>query len=258
MSSDPIKNILRILYDDLTSRVYCIIKSSKKILRTDLEQKLKELRFYDLQNLDSAIAKLEKENFITSIREKAERPSGDAPILFKERGHGKVDIYKFNNININLLSKKYNEMKKSLKNNLKERGDKKYFCPKCNEQTNENFASRNNYKCRNCGRDYEKASEDIADINKKCEMIFEVLDELFKEEESNASTGINSFYKNYLSSKYGKNYYNDNKIKDTFEEDHDSYLYETLEYVEHLNENEKKNKLIFYELVEGYIRAKKK
>ena len=82
MSSDPIKNILRILYDDLTSRVYCIIKSSKKILRTDLEQKLKESGIYDLQNLDSAIGKLEKENFIISKREKVERQSSDGQKLF--------------------------------------------------------------------------------------------------------------------------------------------------------------------------------
>ena len=31
MSSDPIKNILTILYDDLTSRVYCILKSAKRM-----------------------------------------------------------------------------------------------------------------------------------------------------------------------------------------------------------------------------------
>ena len=34
MSSDPIKNILRILYDDLTSGVYSILKSVKKNTKT--------------------------------------------------------------------------------------------------------------------------------------------------------------------------------------------------------------------------------
>jgi len=49
MSSDPIKNILRILYDDLTSGVYSILKSVKKIQRPDLERKLKEQN-YEYQN----------------------------------------------------------------------------------------------------------------------------------------------------------------------------------------------------------------
>ena len=251
MSSDPIKNILRILYDDLTSRVYCIIKSTKKIRRAELELKLREsgIIINDSQFLNSALFNLEKENFIRTKKEKIEREPGDAPRLY-QKGHNKTESYSFNNININILSNKYNEMKKNLKENLKQREERKYKCPICQVEKNENFASRDNYKCPNCQKDYIKSAEDISEINRRCEIILEFLDKLFKEEENNASTGINNYYKNYLSSKYGKNYNNDNKVKDTFEEDHDSYICETLD---HLND-----KLKFYELVEGYIRAKKK
>jgi len=256
MSSDPIKNILRILYDDLTSRVYSIIKSVKKINRIELEKKLKEQLNninLDSQSLNLALGKLDKESFIKIHKEdiKQKNNTGDAPRLYK-RGPTKIEVYTYNNISINLLSNKYNEMKNNLRKNLKEREERKYTCLKCQVVRNENFASRDNYKCQICGKDYIKGSEDVSDISKKCEEIFEILDELFKEEENNANTGINTYYKKYLTSKYGKNFNNDNKVRDTFEEDEDSYINKT---INHLNDNKK---LFLYELIESLNRSKKK
>lgn len=250
MSSDPIKNILRILYDDLTSGVYSILKSVKKIQRPDLERKLKEQN-YEYQNLKSVIGQLEKDDFIKIENINIKPPPLQKGDIRKYQKSTKVDVYKYNHISINFIKNKYEEMKEKLNKDLAEREKQKFLCMTCGRQADENFASRDGYKCPDCRKEYTKNVEDVADIRKKCNNIIEILDELFLEEENNSNAGINSNINNYLSSKYGKIFNGDNKPRDTFEEDHDSYINETME---HLTD---KTKMNFYELVETYIRKKK-
>ena len=252
MSSDPIKNILTILYDDLTSRVYCILKSAKRMKRTDLENKLREQGLTNMQDLSKCIGKLVKEDFIRNDNQKIKNQPNDGINKKYQKGATQIQILIFNNVSINVIKNKYENMKEKLKNDFKEREKRKYVCPKCGEQPiDQNLASRTNFKCRNCERNLVNISEDLSDLRKKCNEILEVLDELFKEEENNSNTGINSYYNNYLTSKYGKNFNNNNHTNETFEEDPDSYIFKTLNHLQD------KGKMNFYELVEGFISKKK-
>ena len=246
MSGEPIKNIIRILYDDLTSAVFSIIKTYQKRLRNELEAKLKE-NGYEITNLDNSLGQL-KNIGIIKIEDKPQQPQikGGRKMLKQSM----VKLYKYNGVDINSLKNKYEQMKKNMRNDLEERVKKKYICKKCGIQRDDNMASRTKFQCEVCKIPYSKNEEDISDLNKKCNIIFEVLDELFAEEENNSNYGASSNINNYLSSKYGKNFIGENK--DTFEEDHESYIYQT---IENLPDKSKSN---FYELVEGFLRSKKK
>ena len=252
MSSDPIKNILTILYDELTSRVYYILRTKKRMSRNELEITLKQQGFNNLQDLSKCIGKLVKEDFIKNETQKIKNQPNEAGNRKFQRGPTQIQILVFNNININVIKSKYESMKEKLRNDFKEREKKKYVCLKCQEQPiDQNLASRTKFKCKNCDRTLVNISEDLSELRKKCNEILEVLDELFKEEENNSNSGINSYYNNYLTSKYGKNYNNNIKGSETFEEDHDSYINKTLDQLSD------KGKMNFYELVEGFISKKK-
>lgn len=246
MSGEPIKNIIRILYDDLTSAVFSIIKTYQKRLRNELEAKLKE-QGYEITNLDNSLGQL-KNIGIIKIEDKSQQPQikGGRKMLKQSM----IKLYKYNGVDINSLKNKYEQMKKNMRNDLDERVKNKYICKKCGIQRDDNMASRTKFQCEVCKIPYSKNEEDISDLNKKCSIIFEVLDELFAEEENNSNYGASSNINNYLSSKYGKNFIGENR--DTFEEDHDSYIYQT---IENLPDKSKSN---FYELVEGFLRSKKK
>lgn len=246
MSGEPIKNIIRILYDDLTSAVFSIIKTHQKRLRNELEANLKEQR-YEISNLDSSLGQL-KNLGIISIEDKPLQSQNKTEK--KNSRQSMIKLYKYNDVDINSLKNKYEQMKKNLKNDLDERTKNKYTCKKCHKQRDDNMASREGYKCPDCKIPYHRNEEDVPDLYKKCNIIFDVLDELFAEEESNGNYGANSNINNYLSSKYGKNFIGESK--DIFEEDHESYIYQTIENLPD------KSKLNFYELVEGFIRSKKK
>ena len=219
MSSDLIKNILRILYDDIISGIYCILKSSKQITKQDLENKLREQN-YSFNDLGSYIGRMVKEGFIDRNMQtiKIQPTQGER----KYQKAPKIEILRLKNFSFNTLKSQYETMKKTLKADLKKREEKKYNCPKCNIEENENIASRNNFKCKNCGITLNKTSEDVSELRRKCNEIIEVLDELFKEEENNNSTGINNYYNNYLTAKFGKNF--GDAGEDVFEEDNDSYI----------------------------------
>ena len=246
MSGEPIKNIIRILYDDLTSAVFSVIKTYQKRLRNELEAKLKE-QGYEISNLDNCIGQL-KNLGIIKIEDKPQQSQNRNERKMSRKSM--IKLYIYNGIDINSLKNKYEQMKKNMRNDLDERVKNKYICKKCLIQRDDNKASRTNFQCEFCKIPYCKKEEDISDLNKKCNIIFEVLDELFAEEENNSNYGSNSNINNYLSSKYGKNFIGENK--DTFEEDHESYIYQT---IENLPEKSKSN---FYELVEGFLRSKKK
>ena len=246
MSGEPIKNIIRILYDDLTSAVFSVIKTYQKRLRNELEAKLKE-QGYEISNLDNSIGQL-KNLGIIKIEDKPQQPQNRNERKMSRKSM--IKLYIYNGIDINSLKNKYEQMKKNMRNDLDERVKNKYICKKCLIQRDDNKASRTNFQCEFCKIPYCKKEEDISDLNKKCNIIFEVLDELFAEEENNSNYGSNSNINNYLSSKYGKNFIGENK--ETFEEDHESYINQTIE------ELPDKSKLNFYELVEGFMRSKKK
>jgi len=246
MSGDPIKNIIRILYDDLTSAVFSVIKTYQKRLRNELEAKLKE-QGYEIINLDNSIGQLKNLGFI-KIEDKPQQPQNKNERKMSRKSM--IKLYKYNDVDINSLKNKYEQMKKNIRNDLDERIKNKYTCKKCGIQVDDNMASRTEYKCAICKILYDRKKEDVSDLNKKCNIILEVLDELFSEAENNSNYGANSNINNYLSSKYGKNFIGENR--DIFEEDHESYIYQT---IENLPDKSKPN---FYELVEGFMRSKKK
>ena len=143
-------------------------------------------------------------------------------------------------------------MKKKLKDDFKEKETKKFQCPKCELIKDEYDASITSFICPKCNIKFNSIVEDVTNLRKKCDEIIEVLDELFREEENNINTEITRYYNDYLTAKFGKNFNNENNIEDVFEEDHDSYINKTLDNLQ------EKDKINFYELVEGFIRAKKK
>ena len=247
MSSDYIKNILTILYDEITSRVYSILKTAKKMKREDLETKLREEGHYE--DLDSALGNLARQGFIVTESEKKVVPKEG--IIKVRRGDNKIENIIFKNPSINILRGQYEKMKKKLKDDFKEKETKKFHCPNCLITKNEYDASMDSFICKNCKNKYIVIGEDVTILRKKCDEIIEVLDELFKEEESNINTEITRYYNDYLTAKFGKNFNNENNI-DVFEEDHETYINKTLDNLP------EKDKINFYELVEGFIRTKKK
>ena len=249
MSSDHIKNILAILYDEITSGIYCIMKSKKKIERTELENKLREKR-YNFKDLNLNLGKLIKCDFIDRSQQIIK--NGPTEGVRRVQKPTKLEILTFKNPSIKLLKSQYEDMKKQLFSDLEERQKKKYICPKCKAEIYQIYdASRIDFKCKKCGSNLENIAENVIDLRIKCQEIINVIDELFKEEEKNSNTGVNYYYNNYLTSKFGKNYFNNNDL-DSFEEDQDNYICKTL------NNLQEKDKMNFYELVEGFIRSKKK
>ena len=251
MSSDYIKNILTILYDEMTSRVYSILKTAKKMKKEDLDKKLKEEGHYE--DLDPILGRLARQGFIVTESEKKVLPK-EGTYKFK-RGDNRIENIIFKNLSINVLKGPYEKMKKKLKEDFKEKETKKFQCIKCLIIKNEYDASRDLFICPNCKIKYNSIGEDVTNLRKKCDEIIEVLDDLFKEEENNNNTEITRYYNDYLTAKFGKNFNNPNNIKDVFEEDHESYINKTLD---NLEKKEEKDKINFYELVEGFIRLKKK
>ena len=251
MSSDPIKCIISILYSKLMGDLYSIIKSSKKINRRDLEQKLKEKQIScSVDDLNECLNKLELEEFIKTEKLAIKSQQAIGPIKYQKNAPKTEILIFFKNNSFNEIKHKYNEMKKNLENDLKRREKKKYICPKCGEENDENIASRTKYKCQRCGLDFLKKSEDVTDLRIKCIDIIGVLDELFREEEKNSNTGINANYLHYLNSKYGKNFNNDGN--DIFEEDPNTFINET---INNLKDDEK---ILFYRFVEEFSNYKKK
>ena len=250
MSTENIKNILTILFDELTSGIYCIVKSAKEIKRSDLEEKLKE-KGYNYKDLNYNLGVLMRYDFI----EKSQQIINNEPIegIRKYQKPTQIELIKIKNQSIMQLKNPYEKMKKNLFFDLESREKKRFLCLKCRkEELNEYDASMNKFKCRNCGSYLENISEkNVGELRRKCNEILDVLDNLFKEEEKNSKTGINYYYNTYLTSKFGKNYFKSNAT-DVFEEDHDNYICKTLDNLD------AKDKMIFYELVEGFIRAKKK
>ena len=238
MSSDYIKNILIILYDEMTSRVYSILKTAKKMKKEDL---------------DPILGRLARQGFIITEQEKKTLPK-EGVTRFK-RGDNRIENIIFKNPSINVLKGPYEEMKRKLREEFKEKETKKYQCTKCGFIKNHYDASMDSFICPSCKIKYVPIGEDVANLRKKCEEIIEVLDELFKEEENNINTEITRYYNDYLTAKFGKNFSNENNIEDVFEEDHESYINKTLD---NLEKKEEKDKYNFYELVEGFIRTKKK
>ena len=253
MSSDYIKNILIILYDEMTSRVYSILKTAQKMKKEDLDKKLKEEGHYE--DLNPILGRLALQGFIITEQEKKTLPK-EGVTRFK-RGDNRIENIIFKNPSINVLKGPYEEMKRKLREEFKEKETKKLQCTKCGNIKSEYDASMTLFICPSCKIKYVPIGEDVANLRKKCEEIIEVLDELFKEEENNSNTEITRYYNDYLTAKFGKNFSNENNIEDVFEEDHESYINKTLDYLEKKDEKDK-DKCNFYELVEGFIRAKKK
>jgi hypothetical protein len=123
MSGEPIKNIIRILYDDLTSAVFSIIKTYQKRLRNELEAKLKE-NGYEITNLDNSLGQL-KNIGIIKIEDKPTQPQikGGRKMLKQSM----VKLYKYNGVDINSLKNKYEQMKKNMRNDLDERVKKNIY-----------------------------------------------------------------------------------------------------------------------------------
>ena len=249
MSSDPIKFIMAILYRPLMGELYSIIKSAKKIKRNDLEKKLSEKQILNTKDVNNCLKKLELEDFIRTEKLPIKVQYTSGPMKIQKNAPKFEYLIIFKNYPFNEIKNKYNETKKNLEKDLKNREEKKYICPNCKDEKDANLASRTDFKCKNCQIKFINKSEDVIDLRTKCNEIFDLLDELFKEEEKNSNTGINANYSHYLNSKYGKNFTSNGN--DIFEEDPNTFINET---INNLKDDEK---ITFYNLIEEFSNSKK-
>ena len=165
--SSYFKNILTILYDEMTSRVYSKLKSAKKITKEDLIKKLREEEHYDdnkLKDLFYILGRLEKQNFIIIKTEKKALPKEGVSKYTK--GNNRIENIIFKNPSIKSLRNKYEDMKKRLRKDFKEKETKKYQCIKCGIIKDENNASRSSYICPNCENKYIVNYEDVTILKK--------------------------------------------------------------------------------------------
>ena len=260
MSSDPAEDIISILYGRIEGKIYSIMKTKKKLTTTELKSE-KILLNVPLNELDSAIAILREEKF---IEEEEIKVLIDPKQKGTKKNIKKETLIKFKeNFDFNTLYDNYKYLKDDIKNDFIKKEEEKYECEKCQKKLDENLASRDNYTCPTCGNRYKENKENYSDIKKKCNEIFELLDERFEIKLNNSSASKSSANMKYLEAKYGNNVFNNDEFK-FIEKDkngmkiieNDPYIESTLE---ELSKKEKKaERFAFYELIEAFKKYKKK
>ena len=252
MFNDPVEDIIKILYGPMEGRLYSIMKSKKKILESELKTNFQS----EIKDIDLVLSILEKENFI-------QRTQKDIPVEQKQPKQKNRRIkdfeIKFNEkFDYNFFYQKYKFLKENLRQKLKKKEEENYYCVKCKKSISQNLASRINYKCE-CGNKYIKDEEDLSDLKKKSNIIFDILDDRFEKKLGNINIGKHSNYVNYLKAKYGNNIISDvnpNNQNIILKEEYDPYIESTLQDLENNPKPWVKN--TFYELIEAFNKCKKK
>lgn len=266
MSAEPTRNILTILFDEITGEIFYILNSNKneKMEREEIRKRLEKSNF-DCSNLNNILDSLKARNLLiveskeVKIEEEKNKNQNNPNKKYKNRTRKVIYYYyKLNYTNLELLKDKYEKTRDSIEKNLKDESKKKWICPKCHESYDANDAYRENLKCKkqNCKQCNleEKEGKDVTDITKKCNDIFEILDEFFNEYE-NQATGTTSGIYEYLKSKYGKDYRLDRKDKVTIIEENDPYVQYTIDKIQsQRNQGNKKDDILmnFCKLVEYF------
>ena len=260
MSSDPAEDIISILYGRFEGIIYSIMKTKKKLTMTELLSE-KLLKNEALDKLDPAIGKLREAKFI----EGEEKTSLIDPKGKNTKKNTRTEtLLKFNeNFDFKTLNDSYKYLKEDIKNYFKEQEEQKYECEKCKKKLDENLASRDNYICPTCEVHYKENKENYSDIKKRCNEIFEILDEKFELKLNNSSTSKSSANMRYLEAKYGNNVFNNDEFKFIEKDKNGMKIIENDPYVEStledLSKKEKKaERFAFYELIEAFKKYKKK
>ena len=174
MKSDPAEDIIKILYGPLEGKIYSIIKSKKKITDAGIYSILLNV---PKENINAAIKSLIHEEFIEA-KELVYLKDPKLPKTQKNKIIENQLIYK-ENYDFDNLFNAYNTLKNEIKKDFNSKEELKYECEKCQKKLDENMASRDNFKCPKCGERYKEIKNNLAELKKRCNEIFEVLDDRF-------------------------------------------------------------------------------
>ena len=258
MKSDPAEDIIKILYGPLEGKIYSIIKSKKKITDAGIYSILLNV---PKENINAAIKSLIHEEFIEA-KELVYLKDPKLPKTQKNKIIENQLIYK-ENYDFDNLFNAYNTLKNEIKKDFNSKEELKYECEKCQKKLDENMASRDNFKCPKCGERYKEIKNNLAELKKRCNEIFEVLDDRFDRKLGGLNKKSHANNMDYLRSKYGNNVFNDNEFKNIQRSEKGMIILENDPYVEstleEITKTEKKaERYAFYELIEAFQKNKKK
>ena len=258
MKSDPAEDIIKILYGPLEGKIYSIIKSKKKITDAGIYSILLNV---PKENINAAIKSLIHEEFIEA-KELVYLKDPKLPKTQKNKIIENQLIYK-ENYDFDNLFNAYNTLKNEVKKDFNSKEELKYECEKCQKKLDENMASRDNFKCPKCGERYKEIKNNLAELKKRCNEIFEVLDDRFDRKLGGLNKKSHANNMDYLRSKYGNNVFNDNEFKNIPRSEKGMIILENDPYVEstleEITKTEKKaERYAFYELIEAFQKNKKK
>ena len=258
MKSDPAEDIIKILYGPLEGKIYSIIKSKKKITDAGIYSILLNV---PKENINAAIKSLIHEEFIEA-KELVYLKDPKLPKTQKNKIIENQLIYK-ENYDFDNLFNAYNTLKNEIKKDFNSKEELKYECEKSQKKLDENMASRDNFKCPKCGERYKEIKNNLAELKKRCNEIFEVLDDRFDRKLGGLNKKSHANNMDYLRSKYGNNVFNDNEFKNIQRSEKGMIILENDPYVEstleEITKTEKKaERYAFYELIEAFQKNKKK
>ena len=258
MKSDPAEDIIKILYGPLEGKIYSIIKSKKKITDAGIYSILLNV---PKENINAAIKSLIHEEFIEA-KELVYLKDPKLPKTQKNKIIENQLIYK-ENYDFDNLFNAYNTLKNEIKKDFNSKEELKYECEKCQKKLDENMASRDNFKCPKCGERYKENKENLAELKKRCNEIFNILDDRFDRKLGGLNRKSHANNMDYLKSKYGNNVFIDNEFKNIQRGANGMIILENDPYVESTLEDitktgKKAERFAFYELIEAFKKNKKK
>ena len=257
MKSDPVEDIIKILYGPLEGKIYSIVKNKKKVTDTEISI----ITNLPKENLNVAIKSLISEGFIES-KEIVILKDPKLPKTQKNKIIENQLIYK-ENYDFDDLYYAYTTLKNEIKKDFKTKEELKYECEKCKIKLDENMASRDNFKCPKCGERYKENKENLAELKKRCNEIFNILDDRFDRKLGGLNRKSHANNMDYLKSKYGNNVFIDNEFKNIQRGANGMIILENDPYVESTLEDitktgKKAERFAFYELIEAFKKNKKK
>ena len=258
MKSDPLEDIIKILYGQLEGKIFSIIKSKKKVRDTELISILTQSEKIDINNINTAINLLKDENFIESGQINNEKH----PKAQKNKNQ-EIQLTFNEHYNVEDLFYAYTTLKNDIKKYFESEEELKYECEKCKKKYDENMASRDNLTCPKCGERYKKIKNNLMELKKRCYEILEILDERFDLKLGGLNSKSHAKNMDYLKSKYGNNVFINNEFKNIERDKNGMIILENDPYVqstlEDITKTEKKaEKFAFYELIEAFKKIKKK
>ena len=241
MSTEPIRNILSILFGEITGQIFFIFNTNKnkKMKREEIKERLEKSK-YDCTKLNDILVSLTGRNIliktdvVEKIEDKKNNDQKNPNINYKKHYKNvKYHYYQLNYTELKKLKEIYKNTKDSIIKNLEYKSKRKWICINCGESYDANCAFRDT-KCKN--KNYKKCNlivengEDVTDILKKCNDIFKILDIFFAELENQMV--VTTKVKEYLKSKYGKDYSNEKIDNVNIVEENDPYVQYTIDKIQ--------------------------